>query len=458
MRSRLMIFFMLLLGYASAQDQGLFTGEITNFTGDQLVVLSLYGDNVEVLDTIEVQKGSFSYDPGVAVSHGIIRFSAGKKHYVDLIHDGNPVLFTTDYYDLVVGMRIEKSEENRAWYHYRKSMESFERRLSVLGNALAYYPDDDPFYAVLQDEYLTILESKEHFVKELLQGSTASWAGFLSKSELLPLLSENLNPKEQRAWMRDHFFDNIDFHDERILYSDIIPAKIPAYLKLYANRTLSREALEKEYIKGVDHIMEFAGGKNDEVEEMVINTLVKGFQQLDFQEVLTHIVNAYVLKSSCVDEARKAVLEQRIEGFDKMAVGKTIPPFSISTTTGETLTNACTASYRLVMFWASWCPHCLEEMPSIIESLNRVDRERIEVILVSVDEVKSEWENAMKGHPQWWKESCDLKGWNGTMANDFYIYATPTMLLLDKEGKILSKPLNVKQLSLALQQEGLWVQ
>ncbi|NCD43104.1 MAG: TlpA family protein disulfide reductase, partial [Bacteroidia bacterium] len=181
----------------------------------------------------------------------------------------------------------------------------------------------------------------------------------------------------------------------------------------------------------------------------------KGFQQLEFQEVLTYIVNQYVLESSCVDEERKASLEQRIEGFDKMAIGKTVPEFSIPTTHNEVITNATDTPYRLIMFWASWCPHCLTDMPNIIETLNKVDRAKLEVILVSVDEVKEEWEAANENHPGWWKESCDFKGWNGDMANDFYIYATPTILLLDKNGKILSKPLNSGQLRLALQQERL---
>ena len=149
-------------------------------------------------------------------------------------------------------------------------------------------------------------------------------------------------------------------------------------------------------------------------------------------------------------------LEKRIEGFDKMAEGRKIPAFSIKTTKGEVVTEKNASPYRLIMFWASWCPHCLQDMPAIIESLDKVSRDKIEVVLVSVDSEKSEWEAAIANHPEWWKESCDLKGWNGDMANDFYIYATPTMLLLDKDGVILSKPINSGQLDLALEKAGLF--
>ena len=438
-----------------AQNDFLFNGEIQNSPGEEVIVMSLYGDNVEILDTVATADGQFLYSPGPAVSHGVLRLDAGNRNYIDLIYDGNPLDFVVDYNDPLLRMEITESDENRLWYRYRQSRESFERRLAVLGNALSYYPDNDPFYATMQDEYLTILEDQEIFMDEMAAMDTKTMAGFLIRCDIMPDIPQELAPKDQLAWVKEHFYDNIDFSDDRILYSDILPKKIIEYLKLYANRNLSREMLEQEYMKSVDHIMSFVGGKNDEVEEMVINHMINGFQQLEFQDVVTYIVNEYVLGNTCVDEERKATLEERIEGFDKMAIGKIIPDFSITTTKGENITQESNTPYRLIMFWASWCPHCMQDMPEIISNLNEVDQKQIEVITVSVDEVKEEWEEAKKGHPGWWKESCDLKGWNGDMANDFYIYATPTILLLDRSGKILSKPVNSGQLKLALQQEGL---
>jgi hypothetical protein len=43
-----------------------------------------------------------------------------------------------------------------------------------------------------------------------------------------------------------------------------------------------------------------------------------------------------------------------------------------------------------------------------------------------------------------------LKGFGGKSADDFNIYATPTMFLLDREKKILSKPISLMELEQAL--------
>ena len=46
-----------------------------------------------------------------------------------------------------------------------------------------------------------------------------------------------------------------------------------------------------------------------------------------------------------------------------------------------------------------------------------------------------------------WITSCDLKGWEGQAARDYYVFATPTMYLLDADNKILVKPLSPGQIT-----------
>ena len=44
-----------------------------------------------------------------------------------------------------------------------------------------------------------------------------------------------------------------------------------------------------------------------------------------------------------------------------------------------------------------------------------------------------------------WITSSDLKGWEGQAARDYYVFATPTMYLLDANNKIMVKPLSPGQ-------------
>ncbi|MCK6613865.1 MAG: thioredoxin family protein, partial [Ignavibacteriaceae bacterium] len=68
-----------------------------------------------------------------------------------------------------------------------------------------------------------------------------------------------------------------------------------------------------------------------------------------------------------------------------------------------------------------------------------------EVIAVSMDEKKEEWEKFIKENKFNWKDVHETKGWGGKSVEDYYIYATPSMFVLDREKRIVSKPVSVEE-------------
>ena len=90
----------------------------------------------------------------------------------------------------------------------------------------------------------------------------------------------------------------------------------------------------------------------------------------------------------------------------------------------------------LVVFWASWCPHCMEEMPKLNEWAK--NNPNTKVIAISLDEDKTAYENAISNFTNL-SHYCDFKKWNSKAVKDYYIYGTPTFILLDKDKKIVGK-------------------
>src|SRR5690242_7859796 len=73
--------------------------------------------------------------------------------------------------------------------------------------------------------------------------------------------------------------------------------------------------------------------------------------------------------------------EQRI--IDK---GDTAPSFSIRADNGQTITPSDFGGKLLVLnFWASWCPPCVEETPSLSEFQKQMKSSGVVVVAVSVD-------------------------------------------------------------------------
>jgi thiol-disulfide isomerase/thioredoxin len=124
-------------------------------------------------------------------------------------------------------------------------------------------------------------------------------------------------------------------------------------------------------------------------------------------------------------------------------VGNAVPNFALNM-----VNNKAASLYKLkaektiMVFWSSTCPHCLEEMPKL--NTWAASQKNTKVIAVSLDTDKAIHEETIKKFPVL-LHTCDYKGWNTEAATKYYIAATPTFIVLDKDKKILGKYSSVEQ-------------
>ena len=137
------------------------------------------------------------------------------------------------------------------------------------------------------------------------------------------------------------------------------------------------------------------------------------------------------------------------EQYRKMAVGKTAPDIELNDKKLSQVKN----KYKLVVFGASWCPNCQADYPKLKEKYESLKKKYdLEMVYISIDTDKSAFENYYKDAP--FVTFCDSKGWETQAAKDYYVFATPTYILLDKELKILSKIQSPEHLEAWLQANG----
>src|SRR5262245_54415400 len=77
-----------------------------------------------------------------------------------------------------------------------------------------------------------------------------------------------------------------------------------------------------------------------------------------------------------------------------IGVGDTAPEFSVTTENGRTITNTSFGGKILVLnFWATWCPPCLEEMPSLEQFHRALAGSGVVVLGLSVDKDQKAYQN-----------------------------------------------------------------
>ena len=96
--------------------------------------------------------------------------------------------------------------------------------------------------------------------------------------------------------------------------------------------------------------------------------------------------------------------------------------------------------YTMVMFWASWCHKCEQEIPVLIPVYAKYEGRGFEAIGVSLDQARSTWVGVIEGRGMQYPNVSQLQGWDSPIVKDYKITSTPTYFLLDSEGKIVLKP------------------
>ena len=135
----------------------------------------------------------------------------------------------------------------------------------------------------------------------------------------------------------------------------------------------------------------------------------------------------------------------------KTSVGEQAMDFTQTTIVGKPFTlSSLKGKYVLVDFWASWCVPCRKENPFVVKAYNKFKDENFEIVGVSLDEKKKNWEYAVEKDGLPWIHVSDLKGWKNEVAKTYGITAVPQNFLIDKDGVIIAKNLKGEDLTTRL--------
>ena len=117
--------------------------------------------------------------------------------------------------------------------------------------------------------------------------------------------------------------------------------------------------------------------------------------------------------------------------------GDTAPNFSVVTESGKHMTRSDFGGKLLVLnFWASWCPPCIDELPSLNEFTKQYAPQGVVVLGVSIDKNEKLYRNFLQARQVAFPTARDPENDIGASYGTFQI---PETYLINKDGKVLEK-------------------
>ena len=443
MRVLLSLLFSILISLnVLAQDYKI-EGTITGSANKQVFLVGYEKGNQAIIDTtVTDQAGYFVFELSDTLSPGMYNiFSPPNVMYELVFNDENIKFISTgstrdDKVDFV------ESEENKVYYDYIYTKSRNMYKINLLKPLMQDYPPDDPFYKTLVDQYNKLKTGIDSVVVANEKLHPDFLAVKYMKSDLPAIPPPGLTEKGELDWLRKHFLDNVDFSDTALINTSILASKAINYIQLFQTKDMNREQAIESMKPAIDTLLEKAT-LNGKVYGWLMDYLVKGFESVGFDELLIYLADNEAADNICEDKTRKEVAN-KLELAKKLAIGAKAPEIKAVDINGnEVDLYKIDADKTVLVFWASWCPHCVHEALPVLKKLYDENKGKFEVVAVSVDDDVNDVKNSVTDNGFKWIVIAEGKGWDGKIPLEYGIAATPMFFILDKDKKIIAKPKSV---------------
>lgn len=350
------------------------------------------------------------------------------------------------------GTQILRGQENKWFEQYAKEHPRREQALSAWAYLEKIYLGDPlfaknitPKQAILQEKG-RIQEEDGAFLAALPKDSYVRW--YLPARKLVSEVSVIAQYRPEEIQETIASFRKLDYTNPKLYKSGLFKDAIESHFWLLENSGRPLDSVFIEMKLSIDAMMVQLVKDNQKLNE-VTDYLFDLLERHSLFQVSEYLALKVLNTTGCT---LNSDLAKQLETYRAMKKGNIAPDILFP---GDYLMPGYAAGkapqklsglptkFTLVVFGAGWCPKCKEELPEIGRFYTSWKAQGVEVVFVSLDETKASFNEFAKEFP--FISICDYKKWDGSTVNNYYVFATPTMYLLDAKREILLRPNSVKQ-------------
>jgi thiol-disulfide isomerase/thioredoxin len=395
-----------------------------------------YGDNQYVIDTLMLNvKGEGIFKKNKSLPQGMYLIVLSNMKYFNFILSKNQQLsIQTDTTDLVQHLTIENDAENKLFADYQRFLSNTNETIAAFKQKIKLHPDSEIIYRKeINRQKAALRQQQNNLIGQ--------------NPEFLFIKIIKAIQQTDFTFDAEKFFANVDFTDERLLFTPVFSNKLDEFFTSIP--TLTTENVDS-LDKALDYIL-MQSMKNPSVYEEISKYLIGQFDlsgNYPNTDAFWHLADKYFLNdlTPWVNEAFKAKLSKYNQRIHNVIMNQPFPALSLCNETDKSVkVPESDAKYTLIVFWNPECEHCVQYLAELKSIYQTYNRQQFEVIAILTSDKPELWKKTIHENDFIWKNYYDKKLLNDFI-EDLFLYSTPQLFLLDKDKKIVAKDISTDEL------------
>ena len=405
-------------------------GQIENYNNKPILVKLFDNGTPKTIQNVNTNAtGNFTTKIPVTYN-GVVRLETPSGAIINLISENENIKFKTVYGEKIQE-ELQAIEGNalKEYKNLQKLNPINDINTNVLPYVKNYYQPTDTFYKAIEEEQKRIEKLN---AAQPINSNLVKYVN--SITQLLANTKSNITPE-----VANEILKHIENDDDKLEHSGYLPELIYAYIN-YQFNTNPNNSPEVNLTKATEVLLD-KGNIQTERGQNILSTIFTLVPESNFK-------NYYATYKAKVNDLTCKVtddLKSKVSDGKGLKVGDKAPNVKFNQPiNGKKSLYDIKADQKLIVFWASWCPACQKELPHIKEFYTNFKKNGGEIVAISLDYDQDEFNKATKDLN--WYNYTDLLKWDSPLVESFDISSTPTVILLDKDNKVIKKAGHISEL------------
>lgn len=430
--------------------------QVNNAPAGMAYLLGTYVGNNYRVDSARVDNAGslrFKRDEPYIPGMYFVVFSDNSNFQV-LMSDDQTLTATADAADIPGTLQVQGNTDTELLAENARYERNYAAKLDPVNAQIKQFQEGTPQYQQLKQQQDAIIAERAADLEKVFNQHPTSLFTSFKRAGQNPTVKEirspdgSLNRQAQVFAFRTEFWDNVDFSDDRLLYTPVISNKLNRYItQLTPQQPDSIIAAASLLVNKSLPYPEFFKYFANQITLLYTPT---ESTLMDAEKVYVFMIQNYFTKERAFwsDAANIQGLQQRAYEMAASVTGVKAPDVVSKGPDGKEYSiYDLKSDYIIVYLYNPTCEHCMEQTPKLVNLYNRYKAEgkSLEVFAIAIDTNDAEWKDyiAKTGLSQ-----CTnvYDPTNKSIYAKYYVNITPEIYVLNPDRTLIAKNLKVSQI------------